>query len=207
MPGILPPTLPTGGSHLGARNIGSRPIGRAQNMSVSRLNQHKERQAASTSIGRAMNKNSRSGPSTSVFHAAGSVHQATGSIFHPAGTSAKASTSIFHPNKQQDGNAGIMSDEQRDDARHDYMRKGMMEKRRKERAAHKHKVNEKLSGDAKESSRKYMHGMSETYAKKHGLHVDDKMKVQMKHDIDRAAQRGSVNRSDIDTMKGLVDGM
>lgn len=143
MPGTLPPTLPTAGSPMGnmsAGKLGVGPIGRAQNLNTTELSQHKERSAATTSIGRAMSKSASTGPSTSVMHPGGMGQPASTSVAHPGGGGQQATTSIFKPQSPA-VNAGMgtdptgMTQEDRDNARFDHAQRKMLHRKAKERAA------------------------------------------------------------------------
>ena len=63
MPVNLPPTF---GSGQASSSIRPQASAHAQNFSTSKLNQHKERAKATTSMGRAMQKSAGSGPTSSI---------------------------------------------------------------------------------------------------------------------------------------------
>lgn len=118
----LPPIIPRAS---GMPSMPSRPtsgIGRAQQINISKLQQEKDREAATTSIVGAMRRKEgkeNQGPTTSINRASGQ---------------AAPSTSVFHPGAVQDGGEGE-SEAVRDHLRYQYIRKMMKEKKEAENQA------------------------------------------------------------------------
>lgn len=117
MPGTLPPTLGFGGS---SGSLKPQTSAHAQNFSTTKLNQHKEREAASTSMGRVIREKQygrSGGATTSIDHA---IHGDT---------------------RSSEDDMGMFSEEQREEIRtrlrYKNIRRMMKEKRAAEAAAKK----------------------------------------------------------------------
>jgi len=91
--------------------------GRAQNFSVSKLQQHVDREHAQVSVDRFINKRDEHGPSTSVMHDGGRT-QASTSVMHDP-----AQPSVYDESEQ---------DEIRDRLRYQHIRKMMKERQKAE---------------------------------------------------------------------------
>ena len=114
----LPPVLPSSGGN--KPSVGATPgWNHAQDTSVSQLQQKKDRQQATSSISRAMRRDSDDTPSTSVSHPGGQGQAATTSI----------SDSTSHDVKQS-----VDDDAAADEKRHSYIQRLMSARRAKMRA-------------------------------------------------------------------------
>lgn len=100
----LPPTMPTGSSGMGSLTPN---VGRAGNFGTMKLNQQKEREAASTSIS----------------HPGGRSQSASTSVSHPGGSAQTASTSISHPGYDAVQDSEGWDQEGADRRRDNYIRK------------------------------------------------------------------------------------
>jgi hypothetical protein len=113
----LPPVLPSSGGN--KPSVGSTSgWNHAQNTSVSQLQQKKDRQQATSSISRAMRRDSDDTPSTSISHPGGQGQAAVTSI----------SDSASHDAKQS------VDDDAADEKRHEYIQRLMSARRAKMRA-------------------------------------------------------------------------
>lgn len=118
----LPPVIPRASSAPSSIGRPTSSIGRAQQINISKLQQEKDREAATTSIVGAIRRKEgkdNQGPTTSINRASGQ---------------AAPSTSVFHPGAVQDGGEGE-SEAVRDHLRYQYIRKMMKEKKQAEAQA------------------------------------------------------------------------
>jgi hypothetical protein len=130
----------------------SSSISRAQNLSTTQLQQHKDRKKATTSIGRAIRRDSGSAPSTSISHPGGYAQDATTSINHQQGNVKRS------VNEQ----AGYDEQAEADNRRYSYMQRRIRARKAKARIA-----------EAKEAKKveKEVKKMTTTSSGKHKLSV------------------------------------
>ena len=130
---VLPSTMPTGS--LGKPGSLGRPanVGRAQDFSTAQLKQHKERAAATTSVGRAIERSRGAGPRTSVNHVGRSAQSAATSIAHPTGRPTDAQTSANHAMSTTGTDGQNVVNESQDQKRYEFARRKIMQRKAQER--------------------------------------------------------------------------
>lgn len=224
---ILPPILPTIPPTGGLNKPGG--IGRAQDFSVSKLQQRVDREQTAVSInqmlGRHPGKGSEYDKSTSVFHPGGESQPAITSIARVG----DAARSVNEASGGEDAGA--------DDRRYTYMRKLIKERQAKEaevarqetsdkgmgvktgRAFNTVKFKKQMSkmatvqhstyGNLSKGDRNYFTGLVGRYAKAKtaGTGFGLTERKQMKMEIERARRGGTISAEDAKDMKGMVDTM
>ena len=197
----------------------------AQNLSTMRINQYKDREAATTSVGRAISKNRSSGPTTSAAHSGQGSSQARTSINRS--TTAKRS---IHDESYVD--------EARERLRYQHIRELIKERKAAEDAAkvsaksaydtsintspgfkrkgvtgyghHLSKLRKKNPSTYKNISKKdqdYFMDVVEPHARatSAGKGYGRQARKKMKYKIERDRRAGKVSRADAKDMKRMVD--
>lgn len=118
MPPNLPPILLIRSSSPSLSGTG--PTLHAQDLSVLKLQQKKDIEAAKVS--------------TNQVVTGSGYNRATTSVSHIGGTNNGATTSISRPTGQEDGEEGVINNEEADDRRYDYARRSIRERKAKELA-------------------------------------------------------------------------
>lgn len=230
-PTNLPPILPTSASSLPSRPSVSGGWGHAQDLSVSQLQQKKDRDAARTSIGRVIRQDSDMTPSTSITH--------------PGTVGATAQTSIFSaPKETVSSGANPGEQDASDDRRYNYMQRLIRAKRAQMRAAfqspeetsgthheptlevktgkalkrtgfgglHKqlgkmYKENKTRFKNLSSGDKKLFEDMVASRAKKKAVGSSFRYteRRDMKHQIEESRKKGIISKVDAEDFKGLID--
>ncbi|MBP9761222.1 MAG: hypothetical protein KBD15_03230 [Candidatus Magasanikbacteria bacterium] len=230
-PTNLPPILPTSASSSPSRPSVSGGWGHAQDLSVSQLQQKKDRDAARTSIGRVIQQDGDMTPSTSISH--------------PAGVGATAQTSIFSAPKDTVALGATQGEQDAsDDRRYNYMQRLIRAKRAQMRATlqspdeasptqhtptlevktgkalkrtglgglHKrlgkmYKENKTRFKNLSSGDKKLFEDMVASRAKKKSVGSDFRYteRRDMKHTIEQSRKKGIISKSDAEDFKGLID--